>query len=63
MTDEEVLRSILRRVNAPMWWARLSYPTNPKFWNEDERRVLAEVWPQTHRDGAEWPMDWRLTPR
>lgn len=39
--DAEVLASILRKVKSPMWWARLSYPTNPKFWNADERRVLA----------------------
>jgi hypothetical protein len=43
VTDAEVLASILRRAKAPMWWARLSYPENPKFWNADERRVLADV--------------------
>lgn len=39
--DAATLAAILRKVKAPMWWARLSYPTNPKFWNADERRVLA----------------------
>lgn len=43
MTDEEILKTILKRAKSPMWWARLSYINNEKFWNEDERRVLRSV--------------------
>lgn len=39
--DVEVLCAILRRTTSPMWWARLSFPNNPKFWTENERRILA----------------------
>lgn len=39
-SDEEMLRTILRRVRSPMWWARLGYPEDPKFWTEEEREVL-----------------------
>lgn len=41
--DLATLQGILKRSTSPMWWARLSYPENPAFWNADERRVLAEA--------------------
>ena len=46
MTPEEeivVLRSIVRRAKSTTWWARLSFPTHPKYWNAEEREVLARV--------------------
>lgn len=42
-TDEEIMRAIIKRVRSPMWWARLSYPNDPRFWNDDERRVLGSI--------------------
>lgn len=45
--DAETLARIVRKLSgSPMWWARLSSnngPTDAKFWNADERRVLAKA--------------------
>lgn len=36
----EILRSIVKRTKVITWWARLSYPRNPKYWTPEETQVL-----------------------
>lgn len=39
-----ILRLILRKAQSPMWWARLSYPTDKKYWTEEEQDVLGRIY-------------------
>lgn len=43
MTDDEILRGIIRKARSPMWWARLSYPEG-EWWSASETRLLLEIY-------------------
>lgn len=50
MTPEQevvILRSILKRVQSAMWWARLSFPDglrgHKNFWTVEESEILKSL--------------------
>lgn len=38
--ENEILKSILKKVTAIKWWARLRYPDNRDWWTEEESAII-----------------------
>lgn len=41
--EVQTLRAIIHKAKSPMWWARLSYADDARYWTDDEQTVLARV--------------------